>query len=76
MSNHPRGLDSRYFGPVAEASVASRLKPLLTWSSAPLAQWLGLAYALGFVALGTLAAIATINLLATRLIRPREAAQQ
>ncbi|GEM_PF-1107906 len=76
MSNHPRGLDSRYFGPVAEASVVSRLKPLLTWSSAPLAQWLGLAYALGLVALGTLAAIATINRLSTRLIRPREAAQQ
>jgi conjugative transfer signal peptidase TraF len=76
MSNHPRGLDSRYFGPVAEASVVSRLKPLIIWSSAPLAQWLGLAYALGFVALGSLAAIATINRLAARIIRPREAARQ
>jgi conjugative transfer signal peptidase TraF len=75
MSNHPRGLDSRYFGPLPEASVISRLKPLLTWSSASLAQWLGLAYALGLVALGSLAAIATINRLAARIIRPREAAQ-
>ncbi len=76
MSNHPRGLDSRYFGPVAEASVISRLAPLLTWSSAALAQWLGLAYALGLVALGSLAAIATINRLSARLVRPREVAQQ
>jgi conjugative transfer signal peptidase TraF len=30
MSNHPRGLDSRYFGPVAEASVVTSLVPLVT----------------------------------------------
>ncbi len=76
MSNHPRGLDSRYFGPVPEASVVSRLKPLVTWSSAPLAQWLGLAYALGLVAIAMLIAATTINRLAARLVRPREAAQQ
>lgn len=34
MSNHPRGLDSRYFGPILEAVVISRLVPVATWKSA------------------------------------------
>jgi conjugative transfer signal peptidase TraF len=76
MSNHPRGLDSRYFGPVPAASVISRLEPLLTWTSAPLAQWLALAYALCLSALGVLAAIATINALSAWVIGPCEVRQQ
>jgi len=70
MSNHPRGLDSRYFGPLPEASVVSRLKPLLTWSSAPLAQWLGLAYALCLAASAMLIAATTTNALCSRVISP------
>ena len=76
MSNHPRGLDSRYFGPVPAASVISRLEPMLTWTSAPLAQWLALAYALCLAALGIVAAVTTINALSARVIRPCEARQQ
>lgn len=76
MSNHPRGLDSRYFGPVPAASVISRLEPLLTWTSAPLAQWLALAYTLCLAALGILAAVRTINALSAWVIRPCEARQQ
>ncbi len=76
MSNHPRGLDSRYFGPVAEASVVSRLRPLATWSSAPLAQCLALAYALCLAALALLISVTTINAHCARFIHPREAAQQ
>jgi hypothetical protein len=76
MSNHPRGLDSRYFGPVPAASVISRLEPLLTWTSAPLAQWLALAYTLCLAALGALAAIATINALSAWVIGPCEVRQQ
>ena len=76
MSNHPRGLDSRYFGPVPAASVISRLAPLLTWTSAPLAQWLALAYALCLSVLGILAAIATINALSAWVIGPCEVRQQ
>lgn len=76
MSNHPRGLDSRYFGPVPAASVISQLAPLLTWTSAPLAQWLALAYTLCLAALGVLAAIATINALSAWVIGPCEVRQQ
>jgi conjugative transfer signal peptidase TraF len=76
MSNHPRGLDSRYFGPVPAASVISRLEPLLTWRSAPLAQWLALAYALCLAVLGILAAVWTINALSAWVIGPCEVRQQ
>jgi conjugative transfer signal peptidase TraF len=76
LSNHPRGLDSRYFGPVPAASVISRLQPLLTWTSAPLAQWLALAYTLCLAALGVLAATATINALSAWVIGPCEVRQQ
>jgi conjugative transfer signal peptidase TraF len=70
MSNHPRGLDSRYFGPVPAASVISRLVPLLTWTSAPLAQWLALAYALCLAAIAILIAAITINALSARVVSP------
>ncbi|HLW69065.1 MAG TPA: conjugative transfer signal peptidase TraF [Candidatus Binataceae bacterium] len=76
LSNHPRGLDSRYFGPVPAASVISRLEPLLTWTSAPLAQWLALAYTLCLAAFGVLAATATINALSAWVIGPCEVRQQ
>ena len=76
MSNHPRGLDSRYFGPVPASSVISRLAPLATWSSAPLAQWLALGYALCLAAFGILTAAAIINALSARVIRPCEVRQQ
>lgn len=69
MSNNPRGLDSRYFGPVPATSVISRLAPLATWSSAPLAQWLALGYALCLAALGIVTAAMTINTLSARVIR-------
>ena len=72
MSNHPRGLDSRYFGPVPASSVISRLAPLATWSSPLLAQTLALVYGLCLAALGLLAAATTINALSKRVIGPRE----
>ena len=72
MSNHPRGLDSRYFGPVPASSVISRLAPLATWSSPLLAQTLALVYGLCLAALGILAAATTINALSKRVIGPRE----
>lgn len=61
MSNHPRGLDSRYFGPVPTTSVISLLTPLATWSNPFPAQMLALAYALGLAALGILAAARIMN---------------
>lgn len=76
MSNNPRGLDSRYFGPLPAASVFSRLAPLATWSSAPLAQWLALGYALCLAALGIVTAAMTINALSARVIRTRDVTQQ
>ena len=44
MSDHPRGIDSRYFGPVSEDSVISRLVPVITWSNPAASQALVLAY--------------------------------
>ena len=72
MSNHPRGLDSRYFGPVPASSVISRPTPLATCSSPLLAQTLALVYGLCLAALGILAAATTINALSKRVIGPRE----
>jgi hypothetical protein len=63
MSNHPRGLDSRYFGPISVARIISPLTPLATWSSPFLAQLLALAYAVGLAAL----AIATAAIIVSRL---------
>lgn len=76
MSNHSRGLDSRYFGPVPAGSVISRLAPLVTWSSPLLAQMLALAYPLCVVVLGMVAGATTINSLSARVIEPRELRQQ
>jgi type IV secretory pathway protease TraF len=51
MSNHPRGLDSRYFGPVTESSVISPLVPIVTWSNPDTAVVLDLTYALFIAAI-------------------------
>lgn len=61
MSNHPRGLDSRYFGPVTQSSVISRLVPIATWSNPDTAAALDLAYALCVAAIALVLAATTVK---------------
>ena len=63
MSNNPRGLDSRYFGPVPASTVISRLVPVATWTSTFVAQMLALTYALCLAAI----AVVTATSIVTRL---------
>jgi conjugative transfer signal peptidase TraF len=69
MSNHPRGLDSRYFGPVSAASIISPLAPLVTWSSPLVAQLLAIAYAFGLAATAIIIAGILVHRLDAILIR-------
>ena len=71
MSNHPRGLDSRYFGPVSEANVISRLLPVATLSSPVTSQALALGYVLCLMALGILVLATSVNTLRALVIEPR-----
>ena len=71
LSNHPRGLDSRYFGPVLEPNVISRLVPVLTWSSPLTSQALALGYVLCLMALGILVLATSVNTLRALVIEPR-----
>jgi conjugative transfer signal peptidase TraF len=72
MSNHPRGLDSRYFGPVAELSVISRLVPIATWPNPDTAAALDIAYALCVAAIALVLAATTVKATYTLIIQPRE----
>lgn len=76
MSNHPRGLDSRYFGPVTESSVISRLVPIATWSNPDSAVGLDLAYALCIAAIALVLAATTVKTIYARVIQPREVEQE
>jgi type IV secretory pathway protease TraF len=76
MSNHPRGLDSRYFGPVTESSVISRLVPIATWSNPDTAVALDLTYALCIAAIALVLAATTVKTTYTLVIQPREMKQE
>jgi len=76
MSNHPRGLDSRYFGPVAELSVISRLVPIATWPNPDTAAALDMAYALCVAAIALVLAATTVKTTYALVIRPREVKQE
>jgi conjugative transfer signal peptidase TraF len=76
MSNHPRGLDSRYFGPVTESSVISRLVPVATWSNPDTAALLDLTYALGVATIALMLAASIVNTTYARAIQSREVKKQ
>jgi len=76
LSNHPRGLDSRYFGPVTESSVISRLVPIVTWSNPDTAVALALTYALCIAAIALVLAAATVKATYALVIQPREMKQE
>jgi conjugative transfer signal peptidase TraF len=75
MSDHPRGIDSRYFGPVSEASVISRVLPVITWSSATTSQVIAFTYAISIAAVAVLLATMNMNIAYAQVIRPRELQQ-
>lgn len=76
MSEHPRGIDSRYFGPVAQTSVISRLVPVIIWSSPAASQALVFAYIMFIAAVAVLLAMATVKNSYALVINPRELRQQ
>jgi len=76
MSNHPRGLDSRYFGPVMDSSVISRMVPIATWSNPDTAVALDLAYAICIAAIALVLAAATVKATYALVIQPREMKQE
>jgi conjugative transfer signal peptidase TraF len=76
MSNHPRGLDSRYFGPVTESSVISRLVPIATWSNPDTAVVLDLMYALWIAVTALVLAATTVKTTYALVIQPREVTQE
>jgi hypothetical protein len=76
MSNHPRGLDSRYFGPVTESSVISPLVPIATWSNPDTAALLDLTYALCIAAIALVLAATIVKTTYARVIQPREVEQE
>jgi conjugative transfer signal peptidase TraF len=72
MSNHPRGLDSRYFGPVPESSVISALVPIATWSNPDAAVALDLTYALCITAIALVLAATTVKTTYALVLQPHE----
>ncbi len=76
LSQHPRGIDSRYFGPVAISSVISQLIPVIVWSSPAVSQALLFAYIVFIAAIAMLIAMAIVNSAYARFISPRELRSQ
>ncbi len=76
MSQHPRGIDSRYFGPVAETSVISRVVPAIIWSSPAMSPALAFAYVIFIAAVAMLLATTSVNKSYALVITPRELRQQ
>ena len=72
MSEHPRGIDSRYFGPIAKLSVISRLIPIVVWPSPIATQALLFAYIVSVAAIAILIAMALVKSSYARFITPRE----
>ena len=76
MSEHPRGIDSRYFGPVVETNVISQLVPVIIWSSQAASQMLVLAYIIFIATVAVLLAMATVKNAYALVINPRELTQE
>jgi conjugative transfer signal peptidase TraF len=76
MSNHPRGLDSRYFGPVTESSVISPLVPIVTWANPDTAVALDLMYTLCIAVTALVLAATTVKTTYALVIQPREVTQE
>jgi len=76
MSEHTRGIDSRYFGPIANTSVISRLVPVIIWSSPAASQALVLAYITFIAAVAVLLAMRTVKNSYALVINPRERGQE
>jgi conjugative transfer signal peptidase TraF len=76
MSDHSRGIDSRYFGPVPETSVISRVVPVITWPSPIGSQALAFAYVIAIAAVAMLFATMSVNKSYALIITPRELRQQ
>ena len=72
MSEHPRGIDSRYFGPVAISNVISRLIPVVLWTSLATSRALLFAYILFISATSIVIATGIVNSSYARFITPRE----
>ena len=72
LSQHPSGIDSRYFGPVATSRVISRLVPVIVWSSPSISQALLCAYIVFITAGSMLTAMAIVNSSYAWFITPRE----
>jgi len=72
LSQHPRGIDSRYFGPVASSSVISQVVPVVVWSNPAASQALLFAYIVFIAAVAILIAMAIVNSSYARFITPRE----
>jgi conjugative transfer signal peptidase TraF len=72
MSNHPCGLDSRYFGPVLESSVISRLVPVAIWANPDEAAAFDLAYSLCVAAIALLLAATIVKTIYALVIQPCE----
>jgi len=75
MSDNPRGLDSRYFGPVPASSIISRLIPVATWSSTFAAQVLAMAYALCLAAIAVILATTIVSRLNALVIAQTESSK-
>ena len=76
MSEHPRGIDSRYFGPVLETNVISQLVPVIVWSSQAASQMLVLAYIIFITTVALLLAMAAVKNFYALVINPRELRQE
>jgi conjugative transfer signal peptidase TraF len=72
LSQHARGIDSRYFGPVAIGSVISQLVPVIVWSSPSMSQALLCAYIVFIAAIAMLMAMTIVNSSYAWFITPRE----
>ncbi len=72
MSDNPRGIDSRYFGPVAETSVISRLVPVICWSRPATSQAVAFAYIIFIAAVAVMLAVTTVKNSYALVINPRE----
>ena len=72
MSQHPRGIDSRYFGPVAGSNVISPLTPVITWSYPAVSQALVFTYIILIAVSASLLATVIVRNSYTLIINPRE----
>lgn len=72
LSQNPRGIDSRYFGPVEISSVISQLVPVVVWSNPATSQALLFAYIVFIATTAIVIAMAIVNISYAWFIMPRE----